>query len=228
MTLPTSKELQDAWEELQEIHKKYLLEYDVAIPRASRYNETAKAVWLAVLWHYKEDVHKDKISEVVRRDMKNVATDQQVRHLKRDGWDIGNKPGIHCLNPYKPSAEFATMDRQRRMRLEASNFEDLKKAFGYRCASCGAKEGKTNPRYGNDIVQLQQGHKDPAGSGNKMDNIIPQCQFCNRAYRDDFTFDEKGRVRAVANHQPVSRARESVQRKILEWLTQKFKGEKHD
>lgn len=195
------------------------------MPRADRYNETAKAVWLAVLWHYKnQEVHKNTVSEITRRDIENIAADQQVRHLKRDGWDIGNKPGLHKLNPYEPSAEFVTMDRQRRGRLDANNFEDLKKLFGYTCASCGAEEGKTNIRYGNDIVQLQQGHKDPAGPGNDMDNIIPQCQFCNRAYKDDFTFDEKGRVRAVASYRPVSRARESVQKKILEWLTKKFKS----
>lgn len=224
MTLPSKQDLQKAWEDLQKIYEKYLLKHNVSIPRAKKYNENAKAVWLATLWYYKKEVHKDVISEVVRRDMENAATDQQVRHLKRDGWDIGNKPGVHCLNPYEPSAEFATMDRQRRMRLEANNFDDLKEVFGYRCASCGAEEGKANPRYGNDIVKLQQGHIDPAGAGNDMDNIIPQCQFCNRAYKDDFTFDKKGRVRAVASYQPVRRARENVQKTILKKLIEKFGG----
>ena len=30
-------------------------------------------------------------------------------------------------------------------------------------------------------------------------------QFCNRAYRRDFTFDEKGRTRAVADIGPAQR-----------------------
>ena len=76
---------------------------------------------------------------------------------------------------------------------------------------------KGSPRYGEDIVQLQQGHKDPSKSAADKDNIIPQCQFCNQAYRGDFTFDDKDRVRAVADVGPVQRATEEVQRKIFKW-----------
>ena len=48
---------------------------------------------------------------------------------------------------------------------------------------------KASPRYGEDIVQLQQGHKDPSKSATDKDNIIPQYQFCNRVYCGDFTLD---------------------------------------
>lgn len=36
-----------------------------------------------------------------------------------------------------------------------------------------------------------------------LDNLIPQCQICNQAYQDDFVFDIKGRVVAVASVKPV-------------------------
>lgn len=55
-----------------------------------------------------------------------------------------------------------------------------------------------------------------------MSNVIPQCQYCNRSYRNDFTFDEKGRVRAVASEAPVKRATRAVQEKIYNCLKELF------
>lgn len=49
-------------------------------------------------------------------------------------------------------------------------------------------------------------------------NIIPQCQYCNQAYKNDFTFDDKGRVRAIASAEPVKRATKPVQEKVFNWL----------
>lgn len=217
--MPTQEELQTAWVDLQAIHKEYLAVHGVSIPRVDDYRENNKAVWLAVLWHYKDkEVHKDEISAIVRRDIKGSAADQQVRHLKRDGWDIGRKPGQHKLNPYNPSEEFLTTSARKRMRLSGGGFDSIKKAFGGRCATCGAREGQPDPRYGGGAVRLQQGHRDPHQPGDDPANIIPQCQFCNQSYKSDFVFDEKGRAYAVASTRPVSRASASVQQSILDWL----------
>ena len=87
-----------------------------------------------------------------------------------------------------------------------------------RCATCGTKEGEPSHRYGEDKVVLQQGHRDPSKPATDLDNIIPQCQFCNRAYRGDYVFDDKGRVSAIADLRPVQKATKSVQRKVYEWL----------
>lgn len=95
-------------------------------------------------------------------------------------------------------------------------------AFGNRCATCGAVAGEPDPRYGRDRVQLQQGHRDPSKPSSDRLNIIPQCQFCNRQYRDDFVFDEKGRAHAIAGLGPVQRASREVQRKVWEFLKGKF------
>jgi peroxiredoxin len=51
-----------------------------------------------------------------------------------------------------------------------------------------------------------------------MENSIPQCQVCNQVYRDDFVFDAKGRVVAVASANPVLRANEEVREVIKELL----------
>ena len=219
MTLPTPRELQSAWEDVKQEHKKYRVNHGVKLPNADRYTDLAKSLWLAVLYHWRDrEVHKNEISEIARRDMANAAADQQVRHLKRDGWWIGEKQGVHQLDVYQVSPEFQNQEAHKRARLNATTFDELKASYGGCCATCGAEEGKPDKRYGVQAVTLQQGHQDPLKSGDDWANIIPQCQFCNRAYRDDFAFDNKGRVHAVASIGPVSRAHVSVQKKILDWL----------
>lgn len=219
MDLPSPEELQKAWVELRDIHRQHLAVHDVVIPEAEHYADRTKAVWLAVLWHFKDrKVHKDEISAVVRRDIPDAAADQQIRHLKRNGWEIGPDPGQHQLNPYRPSSEWENLNARRRARLGAEDFNDIKDAFGGRCATCGAQEGRPDPRYGQDNVSLQQGHRDPHQAGDEPRNIIPQCQFCNRSYKDDFVFDESGRVYAVASEAPVRRATRAVQEDVMAWL----------
>ena len=223
MILPHPDELQKAWLELKDIHREYLAVHNVKLPSANYYADTNKSLWLAVLYFYKDkDVHKDKISEIARRDKPASGADQQVRHLKRDGWEIGEKPGVHRLDPYKPASTFINVAARKSARLHATNFAEIKKAYGGRCATCGAREGQPDPRYGGEKVSLQQAHQDPHKPGDDRKNIIPQCQFCNQAYLNDFVFDDKGRAHAVASERPVKRANKNVQRKIFNWLVEKF------
>ena len=223
MTLPSPEELQRAWLELCQIHAQYLKPHGVHLPKANQYNDTGRSIHLAVLYYFKsQKIHKDVISRVCQRDKPSLGADQQVRHLKRFGWHLTGTKGYHCLNPYQPSSEWQSDKKRRDGRLNAKTFNDLKLIYGMCCATCGAKEGESNPRYGDDPVVLQQGHKDPEKPASDMNNIIPQCQFCNRAYRRNFVFDDKGRVRAIADIEPVRLASESVQRKVLDWLTKKF------
>ena len=221
--LPAPDRLQKAWEELREIHEEYLAVHDVTIPRVERYNERQKAMWLAMLFlNRHREVHKDEMSALARRDMPKLGADQQVRHLKRDGWALSGERGRHRLDPFAPSPEFVRQSARKRSRLSAEDFERLKRAFGGRCATCGAREGRPDPRYGGNPVVLQPGHKNPADAGDDPDNILPQCQFCNQGYKDDFVFDDRGRVRAIAGVGPVRRARRDVQRKVYGWLKKRF------
>ena len=110
MSLPTPEQLQRAWVKLQAIHQEHLAVHDVCIPQVTRYSENSKATWLAILWHYQDQtIHKDEISAIVRRDIKGAAADQQVRHLKRDGWEIGQDQGQHRLDPSGPPKSSSTL-----------------------------------------------------------------------------------------------------------------------
>lgn len=108
--IPTEKELQIAWEKLKLIYQKNLKVHNVKIPRGKSFKSSSKSTWLSILHHFEDkEVHKDQISEITQTYIPDSGKDHQVRHLKRDGWDIGQKPGIHKLNPYNPSPEFLTI-----------------------------------------------------------------------------------------------------------------------
>ena len=216
--LPTSEALQRAWDDLREIHTEYLQRHGVKIPDTGQYRRFAKSIWLAVLHYYQnKSVHKDTISDICQRDQPKLGRDQQVRHLKRDGWKLTGARGYHRLDPYQPSPEWVNEMARQRGRIEAETFAEVKQLYGDRCATCGARAGRPDSRYGEDIVILQQGHMEPTKPAIR-ENIIPQCQFCNRAYRRDYVFDDKGRVRAVADIGPVQRAAPAVKQKIWQWL----------
>lgn len=82
--LPPLEELLDAFEDIERIHKIYLAQHGVKLPN----KQSHKWVWLAMLHHARgEPVHKNLISDATRREFPDAARDQQVRHLKRDGWN---------------------------------------------------------------------------------------------------------------------------------------------
>ncbi len=90
----------------------------------------------------------------------------------------------------------------KRQKVENIDFENIKKEYRYRCATCGSKEGEENSRYPGVKTRLQKAHKNPhkplAG-----DNIIPQCEQCNRADRDKWVYDQRGRVVGVAKAEVI-------------------------
>lgn len=222
MKPPTRKQLQQAHEQARQIWQRHLHQHGVREPSGL---ESAKDVWVAILMHaFKhhkgEWLHKDFIGEITVGLLPRLGRDQQVRHLKRDGWNVESRGarGEHRItDPYRPHPDYVNAQQRRISQITATDFEELKAKTGHRCLTCGAIEGEPNPRYGGDPVILQQGHRDPE-KALTMDNIIPQCQYCNRGYRDYFTFDEKGRVRAVASIEPVKKASLHVQKKILQFL----------
>ena len=88
--------------------------------------------------------------------------------------------------------------KRRDCNLDFEGWEKIKKDYDNRCATCGSKEGEINIRYPGTTTKLQKGHMDP---NKKLDanNIIPQCDKCNRPDRNYFVYNNKGRVVKIAN-----------------------------
>lgn len=175
-------------------------------------------------------VHKDMVSEFVRRYKPNAALDQQVRHLGTQLlWYVLNKSakvpdkdekvpsGYNYLVSIETPNPIAIASALKRSgRLAAKSFEDLKVVYGGKCATCGAEEGKKDTR--NElIVLLQQGHMNPR-KPLTLDNTIPQCQYCNQQYLDYFCFNEHGRVVAVNNPYILLKSPKDIQDEMIEVL----------
>lgn len=198
-------------------HKKNLNIHGVTLPKFG----TAKSYWLCVLWIHKGSwISKNDISTVVQK-YTDLAPDQQVRHLVNDGWNVENDKGYHRLiNLSKPNKDFTNQKNKRSSNLKSSSWEKIKKSWNHRCATCGSKEGEKHFIYSDQGVKLTKGHMNPESSLDYK-NIIPQCEQCNRSYKDDFTFDNRGRIRAVASIRPIEKASQSVKDKIFKWARDK-------
>jgi hypothetical protein len=107
---------------------------------------------------------------------------------------------------------------------KTDNWDEIKKQYGYRCATCGSIEGKPNIHWPGTKTKLEKSHQDP----NKPlvpGNIIPQCQKCNRGDRNRWVYDEKGRVIKLAKSSFVTNFDEEVQWKIYRILYKKYQAQ---
>lgn len=212
---------------LKKEYDTYLKQYNVVFPKKN----SPALLWIIYLKKYEgELVHKDTISAFVNSVNPKSGKDQQVRHLASKGWYVLNKgdkllreektvpSGYHMLvTTENPKPSFLWKALKRVGRISAQNFEQLKIAYDMRCATCGSQEGRPHFLESNQRTKLQQGHMDPHTTLS-LDNSIPQCQLCNQVYKDDYVFNEKGRVVAVASSRPVLRAGEKVKKEIKKAL----------
>ena len=188
----------------------------------------AKMLQMIFLYKYiKCLVHKDLVSEFVRKYIPDVALDQQVRHLgSQYYWYVLNKgaripdTNINITSGYNylfsietPNPKAVMNVLKRTGRLNAKNFTELKMAYGNRCATCGIEENKKDPRT-EELVVLQQGHMNPRLPLD-LKNTIPQCQYCNQTYQDYFQFNEYGRVIAVNNPLILLKSPKDVQDEMI-------------
>jgi hypothetical protein len=111
-------------------------------------------------------------------------------------------------------------------RVQTGDWEELKRSYDYRCATCGSREGEPNRNWPAQVTKLTQGHMDPAGLQGPG-NWIPQCDVCNLAYGGHYVFDDRGRVVAVADTRPVLNASPQVRFLIWKSLSAEF-GDEQD
>lgn len=96
--------LKKAYNEAKKIHSSHLAKAGVAFPKWG----SARGYWLSLLIHRKGKwASGEEISETTRKYMPNAAANQQVRHLKRLGWNMETKGNKHrIVDPSMPALGF--------------------------------------------------------------------------------------------------------------------------
>lgn len=233
-TMMTEKEIIEVYEIVKDYHEKYLKKHGVKLPQLKNskgeyVKDSLVLVYLARFYPSTVIATKHDLTVFIRKFYPDTNDVQQARHLgAQKGWFIsaGGRDNVHVqkLGEYR----LITLERPyphfKGHRIKTTGeWGDIKKQYGNRCATCGSEEGKRNLHYPNTITKLQKSHIDPF-KPLEEGNIFPQCQKCNRAYRDFWVFDERGRIRGIANPLIVKKCKDAVKRKIYKVLYKEFKG----
>ena len=232
----TDREIHQIYQMIKDHYEKHLKQQGVKLPKLSvkgKYTKDALVlVYLARNYPKTKKVSKEELTGFIRQYYPDTADVQQARHLaSQKGWYIasgtrGNSIKAHKLkygeykliSLKKPYPGFIPGRRE-----ETINWEEIKKRYGYRCATCGSKEGEENFHWPGTITRLVKAHKDPS-KPLTPDNIIPRYEKCDRADRNNWVYDERGRVIKIANPKIIKRCDEEVQWEVYRILYNKFKG----
>jgi hypothetical protein len=230
------KSIEGIYKILGEFHEKYLKSFGVKMPKLydSHRNFTKDAlvlVYLAYDYPKTRIVSKEELTKFIRSYYPNTNDVQQARHLgAQAGWWIvaGGRDNI-VLKIKRGSYQLYTLEqpypgfKQGHRISETDDWKKIKAIYNFRCATCGSQENKPHLHWPATKTLLQKGHMDP----NKplvSGNIIPQCQKCNRADRNRWVYDEKGRVIKLADANFVKNFDSEVREKIYRILYKEFKG----
>ena len=184
------------YEDAHKITKPFREKWEVKFPRKG----TKRSIVLVhLIKNIYKGVTKEELTEVVRKIFPDTNDVQDGRHLKNSGWNVINerkfkKTTYTLVSLDEPHPIFL---KNRKVESKDLDWNGLKKEYDYMCATCGCKEGEIH-RYYFKKVKLQKGHKNPSLPLNR-DNVIPQCQFCNRQDRDKWVYDNNGRVKGISN-----------------------------
>lgn len=229
-------EIKTLYSEIEKEWKKNLSKFGVSFPRlknGGRYTKDA----LVLVYLYKnigKAISKEELTSFIKQYYPNTNDVQQARHLgQQKGWFIlsGTRGDIEAREHGIKAGEYMLVtlethypnftNLRRIYEGDGNSWEQIKKLYNYRCVTCGSEEGKPNIHYPSSMTKLQKGHKDPTKALTK-DNIIPQCDKCNRADRNYFIYNNKGRVVKIANPKVVLRPPLKVQIDTLKLLIKKF------
>jgi hypothetical protein len=217
----SDEEIREIYTVITTCHQQYLAEAGVKLPqleKGGRFTKDALVlVYLAQGYPNTRWFTKGELTELVRLHYPNTNDVQSGRHLgmQRGFYIVSSRRGNYLPEGVPPPEGDAyllvTLEKPHpafvpnRRSSADTEFETVKQRYGYRCATCGSKEGEANLRYKNQRTQLQQGHRNPK-LPLEGENIIPQCQFCNRADRNWWVYDERGRVVGVGAVKPIQRS----------------------
>ena len=232
----TKEQIKEQYKLLEEYHKKFLGKYGVRMPNlytdAGNFTKDALVlVYLSLGYPKTRKVSKTELTKFVRDYYPDTNDVQQARHLgAQNGWWIvaGGRDNIvlkverGAYQLYKLEEPYPDFKKGHRV-SDTSDWEAIKAKYGYRCATCGSREGEPHYHWRGTKTILQTAHKDP----NKplvAGNIIPQCQKCNRADRNRWVYDDKGRVIKLADANFVRNFDRDVRWKIYKILYEEFRG----
>ena len=233
------KLIEETYSLILKYYNQYLKKENVKMPNlksGDKYTKDALTlVYLAQNYPNTNVVTKSELTRFIQQYYPDVNDVQQARHLgAQKGWYIisgTRNDNITNINPgeYKLmtlETSYPGFTGQKRVEnISGYYWEDLKIAYDYRCATCGSKEGEPNYNWPETITKLQKGHMDP-NKPLEEGNIIPQCEKCNRADRNYWIYDAKGRVIKIANAKVIDNCSIEIQKQIYARLYKKFKGEK--
>ncbi len=227
-------EIKNTYEMIRSYYDNYLKPYGVKLPKltgsAGYIKDALTLVYLAQGYPHTRNVSKSELTEFIRGFYPGVNDVQQARHLgEQKGWFIAaggrdNRDVTLSRGEY----QLVTLEKPypafHGHKVEATaDWESLKAEYGYRCVTCGSEEGNPNIHYPNTITKLQKSHKDPH-KPLALGNIIPQCQKCNRADRNNWVYNETGRIIKLANPIVIKRSDKEIRWKVYRLLYEEFKG----
>ena len=230
----SEKEIKESYEMIQSYYDKYLKRYGVKLPRLKGTKEFTKdalvLIYLAQGYPKTRSVTKGELTEFIRSFYPSTNDVQQAMHLgAQKGWFIvaGGRDN-RDVDLQRGEYQLITLEKPypafHGHRVEETDiWESLKEQYGYRCVTCGSEEGKPNIHYPNTITKLQKSHKDP-NRPLTPGNIIPQCQKCNRADRNNWVYNETGRVIKLANPIVIKRSDKEIRWKVYRLLYEEFEG----
>jgi len=234
--LLSQQQIMEQYNLVKEYHERYLKKHNVKLPKL--YNlqrqftkDALVLIYLSLGYPKTKIVSKTELTAFIRKFYPEVNDVQQARHLgAQAGWWIvaGGRNnvvikierGLYQL--YTLEEPYPGFKKGHRI-SDTGDWEELKAKYGYRCATCGSKEGELHLHWIGTETKLQKSHKDP----NKplvTGNIIPQCQKCNRGDRNRWVYDDQGRVIKLAKPSFVKNFDKEVRWKIYKILYEEFKG----
>lgn len=235
----TDKEIRQQYQLIKEFHSKYLDRHGVQLPKLERGGMFTKdalvLVYLSKNYPDTTAVTKDELTRFIRTHYPDINDVQQARHLAaQKGWYILSgtrkdneskdlKDGEYKLKTLKEHYPGFTHER-REYSAGEDYFEELKKQYDYRCATCGSKEGEPHRYWKNTKTVLQKGHMDPY-KALEPGNIIPQCEKCNRPDRNYWIYDKRGRVIGIANEKVMDKCSKSLKIKIFKRLQKELESD---
>lgn len=197
----TLENIKEIYNEFKEKYGENYTKNGVEIPKLySGGKVTGLAFALMTLYkNMDKEFHQSHLNRMLEELTNTTNRDCQVRHLStQKGFDVESpRRGWHKLKSLDIYKNF--VPQRRDVEVTDEEWEELKKQFDYRCATCSSKEHMYPfKRKASNPVKLTKGHCDPRKPLTTA-NCIPHCNYCNGIYQGKFIFDKEGNVKKQIN-----------------------------